>query len=77
MRAILRISGGIALVAIGIVGIIMPIMPGWVFIIPGLVMLSDYFPPVKRLLAWARRKFEENDPGWFKKSGSAKIEDRS
>lgn len=40
----------------GLVGLIMPIMPGWVFLIPGLVILSDYIPGVRRLLEWAKRK---------------------
>ena len=55
---ILRIAGGITLVLIGLVGLIMPIMPGWIFVIPGLVILSDHFPPVKRLLDWAKARLE-------------------
>ncbi len=43
---------------IGVMGLILPIMPGWIFLIPGLVILADYFPPIKRLLAWARAKAE-------------------
>jgi uncharacterized membrane protein YbaN (DUF454 family) len=46
------------LVLLGITGLILPIMPGWVFLIPGLVILSNYFPPLKRLLNWARAKIE-------------------
>lgn len=59
LRKILRILSGIGLVIIGIIGLIMPIMPGWVFLIPGLVILADYFPPVRRLLDWAKRTYEE------------------
>lgn len=44
------------LVLVGITGLIMPIMPGWIFLIPGLVILADYFPPVRRLVDWARAK---------------------
>lgn len=40
---------------VGIIGLILPIMPGWVFLIPGLVILADYFPPVQRLVEWAKR----------------------
>ena len=47
---------GWVLVAVGIISLILPVMPGWVFLIPGLVILSDYFPRVKRLLAWAKEK---------------------
>lgn len=57
-RDLVRIVSGIGLLIVGIVGLILPIMPGWVFVIPGLVILSDYFPPVKRLLAWARAKYD-------------------
>ena len=56
-----RIIAGICLVLIGIVGLILPIMPGWVFIIPGLVLLADYFPPIRRLLNWAEQKLEDNN----------------
>ena len=77
MKKILKIVSAIGLILIGIVGLIMPIMPGWVFIIPGLVILGEYFPPARRLLEWARRKLEDNDIDWFKKTPSAKMEDRS
>ncbi len=56
MRRILRLASGIGLVLLGIAGLILPIMPGWIFLIPGLVILSDFFPPVKRVLEWAKRK---------------------
>ena len=59
MRNTLRILSGIGLVILGIIGLIMPIMPGWVFLIPGLVILADHFPPVRRLLDWAKRHYEE------------------
>ncbi|MEJ7608038.1 MAG: PGPGW domain-containing protein [Bryobacteraceae bacterium] len=74
MKKYLRIAGGIVLVLIGIVGIILPIMPGWIFIVPGLVILAEYFPSVKRLVDWAKRKMEEHDPR-RKRTPSAKLED--
>lgn len=67
MRAILRIAGGIFLVLIGIIGLIVPIMPGWVFLIPGLIILGDYFPPIKRLLKWATDKAKKHDPGLLRR----------
>jgi len=45
---------------IGIIGLILPVMPGWVFVIPGLIILSDYLPPVKRLVEWVKRKIPES-----------------
>jgi uncharacterized membrane protein YbaN (DUF454 family) len=75
-KTVFRVILAICMILVGIVGLILPIMPGWVFIIPGLIILGDYFPPIRRLLALARRKLEENDPGFFKKPTSAKMEDR-
>jgi|TARA_B110000014_G_scaffold255895_1_gene238302 hypothetical protein len=51
-----RISLGVVLVLIGFLGGLIPIFQGWVFGIPGLIILADYFPPVKRLLQWAKKK---------------------
>ena len=59
MGKFLRILGGFGLVLLGIIGLILPIMPGWVFLIPGLIVLADYFPPIHRLVQWAKRKLEE------------------
>ena len=58
MLHLLRILSGFGLVLLGIVGLIQPIMPGWIFLIPGLVILAEYFPPIRRLLHWAKSKLE-------------------
>lgn len=63
----MRIAAGVGLILIGIVGLILPVMPGWVFIIPGLVILGDYFPPIKRLLDWAKAKLEAEKAKHFNK----------
>ena len=52
----LKISLGIVLVLIGLLGGLIPIFQGWMFGIPGLIILSNYFPPVKRFLSWAKNK---------------------
>tara|TARA_Y100000748_G_C15502000_1_gene490470 strand:+ start:1893 stop:2102 length:210 start_codon:yes stop_codon:yes gene_type:complete len=57
----LRITLGIVLVIIGMIGGLIPIFQGWLFGIPGLIILADYFPPVKRLLNWAKKKAGYND----------------
>ena len=54
--ALLRTVWGMILVIVGVIGLIMPIMPGWVFLIPGLVLLSERFPRVRRLVEWAKEK---------------------
>ena len=52
----IRITIGIILVIIGMIGGLIPIFQGWIFGIPGLIILADYFPPFKRLLEWAKLK---------------------
>lgn len=58
LRHFARISLGIGLVILGIVGLILPVMPGWIFLIPGLVILADYFPPIRRLVNFLKERFE-------------------
>ena len=60
----LKISLGVVLVLIGLIGGIIPIFQGWLFGIPGLIILANYFPPIKRLLNWAKEKVG------FKKNGA-------
>jgi len=52
----LKILLGILLVVIGLLGGLIPIFQGWMFGIPGLMLLANYFPPAKRLLNWAKKK---------------------
>ena len=52
----LKISLGILLVIIGLLGGLIPIFQGWMFGIPGLMILANYFPPAKRILNWAKKK---------------------
>lgn len=75
LRKVGRIAVGVGLILIGIVGLILPVMPGWVFIIPGLVILSDHSPRIKRVLEWARRKFEDARTASGRRP-SATMEDR-
>ncbi len=58
-RAVVRIASGIGLLIVGIIGLILPVMPGWVFVIPGLMILADYYPPIKRLVDWAKTKVDD------------------
>jgi UPF0716 family protein affecting phage T7 exclusion len=61
IRHAIRLALGVFLVLLGIVGLILPIMPGWIFLIPGLLILGDYFPPIRRLVDWAKACFSEAD----------------
>ena len=56
LRKVVRLTTGVFLLLLGVVGLILPIMPGWLFIIPGLIVLADYFPPIRRLLDWAKQR---------------------
>jgi len=51
-----RITFGVLLVIIGLIGGLIPVFQGWIFGIPGLIILADYFPPIKKLLNWAKKK---------------------
>jgi hypothetical protein len=56
IRHTFKISLGIILVIIGLIGGIIPIFQGWIFGIPGLIILANYFPPVKRFLYWIKER---------------------
>ena len=55
-----RITLGFILVLIGIVGGLIPIFQGWVFGIPGLIILAEYFPQLKKIINWAKNKYNRN-----------------
>jgi len=55
-RKTVRLFLGFALLFVGIVGLLLPVMPGWIFVIPGLLILSEYFPPIRRLTEWAKAR---------------------
>jgi len=58
LRHLLRIATGAGLTVLGILGLILPVMPGWIFLIPGLLILADYFPPLRRMVDWLKHKYE-------------------
>jgi uncharacterized membrane protein YbaN (DUF454 family) len=47
---IAKVAGGFGLLIIGIAGLLLPIMPGWIFVIPGLGLLAAEFEWARRLL---------------------------
>jgi len=52
MKAPVRIALGVVLVLVGILGLVLPIMPGWIFLIPGLALVTSG----TRLGEWLRAK---------------------
>ena len=55
IKDIIKISIGVILITIGLIGGIVPVFQGWIFGIPGLIILSQYFPTIKKLLEKIRK----------------------
>ena len=53
---VLKVVLGIILIIIGFIGGLIPIFQGWIFGIPGLMLLGSVFPPVKR---WTKNIVEK------------------
>ena len=49
---------GVALVLVGIAGLILPFLPGWLLIIVGLAVLSTEYVSAKQLTNGARKRVE-------------------
>ena len=60
VRLTIRFTIGFILVIIGLIGGLIPVFQGWIFGIPGLIILADYLPPVKKLLQWAKKKYAKD-----------------
>ena len=56
IKDVIKISTGFILVFIGLIGGLIPIFQGWMFGIPGLMLLGSVFPPVKR---WTKNILEK------------------
>jgi len=56
MRSIVRISLGILCVLLGISGLVLPLLPGWLFLALGLLLLSIDLPFFDRLVWWIEKK---------------------
>ncbi|MBI2440700.1 MAG: hypothetical protein HYV35_04935 [Lentisphaerae bacterium] len=59
-RPLIRQIAGWTLLAIGVVGIIIPVLPGWLFLGAGALILAPYVRAFRRLAAWLHIRF----PGW-------------
>ncbi len=57
MKHPFRIVLGIVLVTIGVIGGLIPVFQGWIFGLPGLIILADYFPPIKKLVEWGKKRY--------------------
>ena len=59
IKDVIKISMGVILVLIGLIGGLIPIFQGWIFGIPGLIILSQYFPPIKKILNRIKKRMEK------------------
>jgi uncharacterized membrane protein YbaN (DUF454 family) len=53
-----RKAAGIGLVTLGLIGLVLPIMPGWLFLIPGAALLGVDLASVRRRLRREARPAE-------------------
>ena len=58
LRKIMVLIGGVVLVTLGLIGIVLPVMPGFLFLVGGLLLMSTEYAWAERALAWARRRFD-------------------
>ena len=58
------------MVVLGIIGGLLPIIQGWMFMIPGLLILAEYFPGIRRLVDWAKAKANLKKEGPDQGAGS-------
>ena len=56
MRRWARIAAGMVMVTAGVVGLALPILPGWVWLIPGLMVLAREFVWARRILDWLKAR---------------------
>lgn len=63
MRKTLEITAGIILVTLGLIGGLIPVLQGWMFGIPGLLLLARHFKWARRILDWAKSKIQRGKAG--------------
>ena len=47
---------GVTLLSIGVAGLVLPVLQGWVFILAGLAVLSSHSVWARTILDWLKRK---------------------
>jgi len=62
VRVVIGLLGAV-LITIGLVGIVLPILPGWVLIIGGLLLLSREFDWADRTVTRLKDLVERRRPG--------------
>jgi len=57
VKTILRRIAGVFLVLLGLIGLLLPILPGWLFLVPGAVLLGCDIPTMVRFLGHLELRF--------------------
>lgn|GEM_PF-3489693 len=71
IRRVLAVTAGIVLIAVGIMGLILPLLPGWPFIVAGIILLW----PKTRLAIWLKH-LSARIREWFRKRRCLPGEDQ-
>lgn len=71
MRKTLEITAGVVLVILGLIGGLIPVLQGWMFGIPGLILLAKHFKWARGILDWAKSKVERGKAGGQAGGGNA------
>ena len=56
MKRWLRIITGVGMLVVGLAGWLLPIVPGWLFVIPGLMLLGREFHWARKTLEWLKNR---------------------
>ena len=57
----IKIVVGVILVIIGLIGGLIPIFQGWIFGIPGLLLLSSVYPPLRKWVDKVKAKMRKKE----------------
>lgn len=52
-----RIAAGIAMLLLGLAGLVLPVLQGILFLIVAAFLLAPYSRTIRKLLAWSERRF--------------------
>jgi hypothetical protein len=56
-KRVAHIVAGTACLIVGVVGGFVPVLQGWIFIGIGIALLAPVFPPARRAMVWAFRRW--------------------
>ena len=56
-RDVVRIGAGIVMLILGLVGLVLPVLQGVLFLLVAAALLAPYSRSVRRMMAWGRLRF--------------------